>query len=106
MLFESKRYPRLSKIWLLGLALWLASVQGLPAASPTSDEIAETRYWVAAKFEGIQTPEATEPGLVVLANHGPVQKNARGKGPLRIGDTQFDRGFYCHAFPVSVHSFD
>jgi alpha-galactosidase len=34
----------------------------------------------------------------VLANHGPVQKNARGEKPLRIGEQDYSRGLYCHAF--------
>lgn len=84
--------------WIVGwLTILLVSDQGIHATSPTPDEMAEARRWVAAKFEGVQEPDWTEAGLVVSTNHGPVQKNARGAGPLRILDAQLERGFYCHA---------
>ena len=37
------------------------------------------------------------PGLVVLANYGAVQQNARDGKPLRIAGKTFTRGLYCHA---------
>ena len=45
----------------------------------------------------IQQPDWTDARIVVLANYGPVRKNARGADPLTIVDAHFDRGFYCHA---------
>jgi alpha-galactosidase len=60
-------------------------------------ELAETRRWSAAKFEGAQSAAVIEPALVVLANHGPVQKNARGDRPMHIVDKEYSRGLYCHA---------
>ncbi|HOX56920.1 MAG TPA: NPCBM/NEW2 domain-containing protein [Candidatus Paceibacterota bacterium] len=60
-------------------------------------ELAEARRWAAAKLAGAQAPEKPEPGLVVLANHGPVQKNARGARPLHLGEKEFTRGLFCHA---------
>ncbi len=60
-------------------------------------ELAEARRWAAAKFEGVRPAAAAEPGLVVLANHGPVQKNARGGRPMHIVDKEYTRGLYCHA---------
>src|SRR4051794_15823347 len=60
-------------------------------------EMAEGRRWAAAKFEGRAEKIEDEPGLLVLENHGPVQPNARGGEPLRIGDKQYARGLYCHA---------
>ena len=60
-------------------------------------ELTEARRWSAAKFEGVQPATGAEPGLVVLANHGVVQKNARGGGPMRLVDKEYSRGLYCHA---------
>ena len=67
------------------------------AISVSPDEIGEARRWVRAKFEGVQEPRPVAPGLIVLANHDPVQKNARGGKPMRIAGTQYTRGLYCHA---------
>ena len=80
--------------------LCLMPTQGQQAASATTDEMAEARGWVAAKFEGIQQPDWTDARIVVLANHGPVRKNARGADPLTIVDAHFDRGFYSAAAHV------
>ena len=63
----------------------------------TPAELAEARRWSAAKFEGVPAAAAAEPALVVLANHGPVQKNARGDRPLHLGEKEYPRGLYCHA---------
>ena len=63
----------------------------------TPAELAEARRWSAAKFEGVQSAPAAEPALVVLANHGPVQKNARGGRPMHLADKEYTRGLYCHA---------
>jgi alpha-galactosidase len=67
------------------------------AAMVTPDELAERRDWVMARFEGRQPPPRTDPALVVLANHGPVLKNARAGRPLRIGGQDFSRGLLGHA---------
>jgi hypothetical protein len=37
------------------------------------------------------------PGLDVIANHGPVQRNTRNGTPLKIGKKEFARGLFCHA---------
>ena len=66
-----------------------------PGASP--DEMIVARRWVAARFQGVQEVPPLETGLTVAANYGPVQKDGRGEKPLRIGDTRYSRGFYCHA---------
>ena len=63
----------------------------------TPAELAEARRWSAARFEGMQQAAAAETALVVLANHGPVQKNARGGRPMHIVDKEYTRGLYCHA---------
>jgi alpha-galactosidase len=79
-------------VFLLPMALCGAA--GM-VASPS--ELAEARWWAAAKFGGAQSAAVAEPGLVVVANHGPVQKNARGGGPMHFGDKEYTRGLYCHA---------
>ena len=60
-------------------------------------ELSESCRWVAAKFAGIQQEPELPAGLMVLANNDPVQKNERAGQPLRIGDTPYARGLYCHA---------
>ena len=81
------------------LFLSLLSLLSAQAASVVVNpaELAEARRWSSAKFEGVPSAAATEPALVVLANHGPVQKNARGGRPMHIVDKEYTRGLYCHA---------
>lgn len=67
------------------------------AAMIAPGELAEVRQWAAAKLEGTQVQRTNEPGLVVLANHGDVQKNARGDKPMVLAGQSFARGLYCHA---------
>src|ERR1035437_10387534 len=74
----------------------LVAVQAAHADGNPAD-LAESHRWSAAKFQGIQAAAASEPALVVLANHGAVQKNARGDRPMRIVDKEYSRGLYCHA---------
>jgi len=62
------------------------------AVSPSSDEMATTRRWVAAKFEAAQPLPKPRPGLLVLANHDPVTRNGRGSKPLRIVNAEYTRG--------------
>ena len=81
----------LSTILLVAL-----SAQAANTAASLS-ELAEVRHWSVAKFEGGQPAAAAEPALVVSANHGPVQKNARGGRPMHIVDREYARGLYCHA---------
>ena len=70
-----------------------------PAAAPTGSAWTEAARWTAAKFGGVaESPPEAPPGLVVLVNNDPVQRNARGGRPMRIVDTEFTRGLYCHAF--------
>ena len=82
------------RVGLVGIAVACFN-RCAPAA--TEGELMEARLWVAAKFEGVQQAEKPRSGLVVLANHGPVQKNARAGQPLRIGNKEYKRGLYCHA---------
>jgi alpha-galactosidase len=72
--------------------------------SVTPDELAEARSWISAKFEGAPPAAKVTPGLVVMANHDAVQRNARGGKPLRLGSAEHTRGLYCHAFSkIIVH---
>ena len=80
-----------------GVSCLLLAGQLAQAASVTPQETADSRRWVAAKFEGTQPVAPIEPGLAVLANYGRVQQNARDGQPLKIGGTQYTRGLYCHA---------
>jgi len=70
---------------------------GASLLSPTTEEMADAHRWVVAKFQGGIEGEA-KPGLTVIANHDPVQKNGRAGKPLRLGEQQYTRGLFCHAF--------
>ncbi len=83
------------RVWTVLLAAWCAAP--LQAGVAPSDEMLEAQKWVAAKFAGQPEPPTIDVGLVVRANNDPVQKNARAGKPLKIVDTQFTRGLYCHA---------
>jgi len=61
----------------------------------TTEEMAEARRWVAAKFAGLVAPPQV--GLLVVANNGPVHKNDIKGKPLRIGGKQNARGLSCRA---------
>ncbi|HOX37547.1 MAG TPA: alpha-galactosidase, partial [Candidatus Brocadiia bacterium] len=63
----------------------------------TRDEMAASRRWIAAKFEGVRTPKPPAPGLEVAANYDAVQKNARFGGPLKLGGMKYSHGLFCHA---------
>ena len=79
------------------LVIMLCSACSGSAATATPEELSEARRWVAAKFGGVQDEAPREPGLIVVANNDPVQKNARGGKPMRIADVEYTRGLYCHA---------
>ncbi|HCF96546.1 MAG TPA: hypothetical protein DEW46_15955, partial [Verrucomicrobia bacterium] len=53
--------------------------------------------WVAAKFQGVIDPSAPQPGLYVLANNDPVQRNERNGRPMNLGGDRYEHGLYCHA---------
>lgn len=88
-----KMRPLLNAIVLL----LLLSPQFARAVAPTAAEMAESRRWAAAKFEGVGDAKASDVGLRVLANHEVVQADGRAGGSLRIGDKQFAHGLFCHA---------
>ncbi len=66
------------------------------AVTPTAEEMAEARRFMAAKFEpAMLTTE--KPGLAVAFNNGLVELNARYGKPLKIVAAQFTRGIAAHA---------
>jgi alpha-galactosidase len=71
--------------------------RAIAAVTTSPAERDEARRWVQAKFEGAAEAPRVEPGLVVLANNDPVQRNARGGKPMRIVAAEYTRGLYCHA---------
>ncbi len=83
------------EVGLILVALTCLPVYGSVSVSP--EEMGEASRWVAAKFQGVVANEAPAAGLLVLANHDPVQLNARGGRPLKIVNQQYIRGLYCHA---------
>ncbi len=70
----------------------------VPAVTVAPGELSDARQWAAAKFEGQQAALSPEPGIVVLANHDPVQKNSRNGRPMNLAGQVHNRGLYCHAF--------
>jgi len=77
--------------------LLLASTPLLAQLKPSPAEMGDATRWGAAKLQG-QVPARDLAGsLQVLANNDPVQFNARAGKPLRIAQTEYHRGLYCHA---------
>ena len=87
--------------WTTGVALALLGAMAAGSAvavDVTSEELAQARRWIAAKFAETAEAKQSEPGLIVLANHDAVVKNTRGEGrPLTIAKKEYRRGLYCHA---------
>ncbi len=68
--------------------------------TPTPKELRRSTDWAAERFDRDPAqlqPAADSPGLVVVANHDPVQHNARSGKPLNLAGQQYTRGLYCHA---------
>ncbi len=91
-----KNRPPRSSLWTMAVVACLASFAGW-AATPTESEMAEAARWASAKFKGVALAPEPRAGLEALANHGPVDRNARGGKPLRVGGQAYTRGLYCHA---------
>jgi len=84
----------------LALLFWGLSVladRPILAEGVTADELISARRWAAARFQGLQELPPPVPGITVVENYGPVQKNGRADRTLRIGQSRYTRGFYCHA---------
>jgi alpha-galactosidase len=83
---------------MLALILSAVAIHSLYGATPSGAELAEAKRWVDAKFRGVvETPGPPVDVIEVLANHGPVQPNARAGEPLRVSGRTYTRGLYCHA---------
>ncbi len=91
---------------LVGALLPAPGAQAGPAAEP-AEMRQKAAWWQAHLLKASFGPPradpaaartaAPEPGLDVLANNDPVIPNVRGGHPLKIGDTTYARGLYCHA---------
>lgn len=57
----------------------------------TDREMALSRAWAAAKFEGAIVDAPPAAGLYVIANHDPVQKNGRAGRPMNIAGVRYER---------------
>lgn len=68
-----------------------------PVLKPAPDEMSQLQQWTSAKFEGKTGQSRQVAGLTVLANNDPVQLNKRNGKPMKIGETEYKRGLYCHA---------
>ncbi|MHB1461439.1 MAG: NPCBM/NEW2 domain-containing protein [Armatimonadota bacterium] len=66
------------------------------ASAPNTAELQLAKRWVESRFEG-KVAIQREQGLLVLANNDPVQRNERNGAPMKIGETQYTRGLFCHA---------
>ena len=64
--------------------------------SPTAEELKKSKAWFENTFT-LPENETREPGVWVIKNHGPVQKNARAGKALRIDGKEFKTGLFCHA---------
>ncbi|HEX2974275.1 MAG TPA: NPCBM/NEW2 domain-containing protein, partial [Tepidisphaeraceae bacterium] len=91
-------------LWaLVGLGV-AGSSSRVSGVLPTAEELGQAHQWAMEKFARVKpplevAPAAAEPkpGLLVVANHDPVQLNARAGKPMRLGDREYRRGLYCHA---------
>src|ERR1035437_6318499 len=75
-------------------AMLLAPLAMLHAAGlVTPEELLTQRNWIKGVFDSkaAMLPPA---GLVVLENHDSVQRNGRGKSPLKLGAREFTRGLF------------
>ena len=82
------------------LAVTVAAALTAPqllAVSPNAQEMEERDIWVAAKFEKVLRDAAWNPGIAVLNQHDPIQRNTHAESPLQIKETVFKRGVFCHA---------
>ena len=90
---------------LLGLLAMMG--RGAAGGFVRPEEMAQKDRWVKAHLlecllkpvplRPPKSPSKPEPGLTVLANNDPVIRNERAGQPLRLGNTPYTRGLYCHA---------
>jgi hypothetical protein len=91
----SPRISTMKKQYLMGFALVVlfasSAIRSTQGVTPIAEESVESRRWVTAKFDGVQTTTKPKAGLVVLANHDRVQLNNRNGRPMRLGEREFRR---------------
>ncbi|MBP5093247.1 MAG: alpha-galactosidase, partial [Abditibacteriota bacterium] len=63
---------------------------------PTESELAHSANLAAAMFGGGKCDIDFE-GIVPIRNYGGFEQNARLGKPFKIGETEYKKGFYCHA---------
>ena len=77
----------------------------LSAWSQTGQELKLRDQWAQKHLAAVREVQAgtpaperePQPGVYVLANNDPVQKNSRSGKPMKLGTTEYTRGLYCHA---------
>jgi alpha-galactosidase len=99
----------MSTLQKIKLTAWLLLAQVLLApvalgVTVTAAEQAEASRWAAAKFSGKIESAPAENYLTLAGGRGSIQGNSRDGRPLRIFNTQYDRGLYLDgAQGVVVH---
>ena len=86
------------RYWLVLPVMVIGAVPLVWGLEPTKEELGARAQWAAAKFD-LSAP-AAEPAadaIVVVSNHDPVQKDSRNGRPMKIGETDYTSGLYCHA---------
>ncbi|MBI2929317.1 MAG: alpha-galactosidase [Verrucomicrobia bacterium] len=75
--------------------------QTAQAVAVTQPELAESRAWAAAEFDGVPEEKPSSPGLLVLEQHDPrpfvKNQHPRFGTPLRLGQQQHAHGLFSHA---------
>lgn len=84
------------RLLLIGVTILVAS-QTTSGTHVMPREMEVAHRWTMAKFQGVEAKPSAEHGLIVIANHDAVQRNARAGHPLNIAGTQYTKGLYCHA---------
>ncbi len=65
--------------------------------APAAPEMDEKARWVSAAFLGAPYSPSPRTGIEVVANHGPIDRNARGTLPLCLAGNTYRRGLSTHA---------
>ncbi|MBO7680240.1 MAG: NPCBM/NEW2 domain-containing protein, partial [Thermoguttaceae bacterium] len=82
----------------LALLILSAAWSGAPlwGLAPNQEEMNAKERFAAAKFQPAADEEEQLPRITVIQNNDPVLLDYEGK-PLKIGETELQRGLYCHA---------
>ena len=83
---------------LMGLITLTAISQQAIAVTVSPDELVTAHTWTTQSFNAAQKPQVpSNPGLQIVTNFDPVQKNGRFGKPLKIADVKYTNGLFCHA---------